>query len=219
MVPSVWLLLLAIVLLWLPRSWLRLGPKWASGRRRSGESRGSDPSQDPADGRIHFRREIGRLRNHLDLLRAAAGGLILAGFPGFESALSRFGFAPSTRELVVRGAVLLVGLLIQTVRWERGRLTFYPPVFYVGGIMFGLVSPLAALFAFILAWAVSPLLSPPAAFLTVHAGLVLVFSQVFAGGGLLPALVGASLGFLPVLLSLLAGKPLQLLSPRPARTT
>lgn len=138
------------------------------------------------------------------------------GFPGFESALSRLGLAATPRELAARSAVLLLGLLVQTLRWERGRFTFYPPVFYLGGLMFGLVSPMAAAFSFVMVWAFSAALVQPAAFLTVQGIFVAGFSLFFPGNGLLVGSVAGSLCFLPVLLSVLGGRPLQLLSPRPS---
>jgi hypothetical protein len=103
---------------------------------------------------------------------------------------------------------MLLGVLIQAVRVEKRRVTFYPPIFYLAGLSLSLCSPFGALFAFILIWAFNPMLRSASAFLTIYAALMVGFGMYFSGLGDKSTMLAGGLCFLPVLLSLLAQRPL-----------
>ncbi|HUR56698.1 MAG TPA: hypothetical protein VM029_03255 [Opitutaceae bacterium] len=215
--------LLAAVLLLFPRSWMRAGQVFFPRRRKT--PRGTNPNEPwrarvPGDPRLDFRREFTRFRNYIDLLRAAAGSLLIIGGMGLESCVA---VQADASPLAVKGALalrfgtILVGLLLQTVRLERGHVTFYPPVFYFAGLSIGLCHLTGAAFAFVMIWAVNPALSSAHAFLTMYALLVVAFGQLFAGRRDLMTIFAGLLCFLPVLLSLLTRRPLRVLSRKPTR--
>jgi hypothetical protein len=208
---------LGLALLWLPRQWLRRGAAFLR-RTSRGEKRSiTEPWRDrePGDPRVSFRVEISKFRNHVDLLRGGAGSLVLAGGMGLPAAISAAAGASSRatwQAMGVRAFVLMVGLLIQTVRREKGRLSFYPPIFYLAGISIGLCDVRGAAFAFVLIWAINAGLPNAQAFLTVYAVLMVVFGHFFAGRGDIAAVYAGVLCFMPVLLSLLAKRPLTVLT-------
>ncbi len=210
-------LLLAIIVLWLPRQWLRLGSVFKR-RRSSGSARAAQEpwnNREAGDPRLSLGTEFSKFRNYVDLIRAAGGSLALGGGLGMPASLGLAEGAPHSTGYVVlglRSLILLVGLLIQTVRYEKNHLTFYPPIFYLAGLSVGLVDPWAALFAFALIWAFNAMFGNAQAFLTLYAILVVVFGHYFAGKGDLSALYAGILCFLPVLLSLMANRPLVVFS-------
>ena len=218
-------LLFALFLLWFPRQWMRLGVAFFRRRLRSSERRratqepwNSRPSGDP---RVVFTEEFAKIRNYIDLLRASVGSLLLTGKMGLPAALEVGPEAGRNvaRVLFIATAVIpLVGLMIQTTRYERGRLTFYPPIFYLAGVTLGLCDWRAALFAFALIWAINPGIGSAQGFLLVYAALVMGFALLlFRSGGTLPAIVAGLLCFLPTLLSLLARRPLIIMSRKASR--
>lgn len=205
--------LLAVLLLLFPRAWLRHGPIFKR-RRRSGEkTRIVEPwrTTEVGDPHVTFRHELSQFRNYLDLLRAAVGSVLFSVVIGLAPCLSAPAGAPpsvSKKIMMVQWAIFLAGLLIQTVRIERQRVTFFAPIFYLAGLSIGLCGLTAGLFAFVLVWAFSPAMGNAQAFLTVYAGLIVVFAYFFGRGGNLSALYAGGLCFLPVLLSLLGKRPL-----------
>ena len=212
------LLLLGIALLWLPRGWMRRGTAVLQRRRRrAGASRIVEPwrEREHGDPRISFPKEYSKARNYVDLVRGAAGGLLLFGGLGLAPAITAAPAATRTmawQVLAIRGFILLVGLLIQTVQQRRQRVTFYPPIFYLAGLSFGLCDVRAAAFALVLIWAINPALPNAHAFLTVYALLLFIFGHFFAAQRDLRAPLAGVLCFLPVLLSLLANRPLLILT-------
>ena len=114
--------------------------------------------------------------------------------------------------LALRGGILLVGVLIQTLRWNKERLTFFPPIFYLTGLSFGLLKPWGALAAFLLVWTFNTGIGNAQGFLTIYAVLMMVFGSLFAGRRDNLVLLVSFLCFLPVLLSLLSNRPLVVLS-------
>ena len=216
-------LLLAITLLWFPRQWLRHSAAFFRRRRKSESSRIVEPwrEREAGDPRIGFAREFGKLRNYVDLLRGAAGSLALFGGMGVTPAVSADAGATPTigyQVMAIRAAVLVIGLLIQTVRIEKGRLTFYPPIFYLAGMSVGLCDYRGAIFAFALIWAINPALPNAQAFLTVYALLLVTFGHFFSRRSDMLVMYLSGLTFLPVLLSLLARRPLVILSRKAMRT-
>lgn len=215
--------LLALGLLLFPRQWLRAGATILRRRRRSG----SKPAivepwreRESGDPRLSFAREFTQFRNYLDLLRAAAGGLLLFGGMGVEASLSLAAGAPASAGktlLILRAALLLAGLIAQTIRIEHRRVTFYPPVFYLAGLSLALCGWKVALFAFALIWTFNAALGNAQAFLTIYAVLIAGFGFLFVGIRKPWVIYAALLAFLPVLLSLLLARPLQILTRKGSR--
>jgi len=203
-------LLLVLALLWYPRSWLKLGAVFGRRRHRKVET---EPwkTREVGDPRVRFTVEFAKFRNYVDLLRAGAGSIALFGALEIAPAIAPAAGAPrsvAAQVLGVRAAILLIGLLIQTVRYERKRLTFFPPIFYLGGLSIALCDVRGAAFAFMLIWVINAALPSPMAFLTVYALLLVTFGHFFAWAGDILAVYAGILCFTPVLLSLLGRRPL-----------
>ena len=219
-------LLLALGLLWFPRQWMRLGWSVWKRRRRSGEvviSRELDPwkTDEPGNRAVKFSAEFVKLRNHVDLLRATVGSVAVMGGFNIDASLAAAPTASHTvigEVLALRLAILLVGLLIQTVRYERHRLLFFAPIFFLFGLSNGLCGVETAGFAFVLIWAVNPMLKNPQSFLSVYALLVGGFGWFFLDSENAPPIAALVFCFLPVLLSMLAQRPLVLFTRKSTRT-
>lgn len=206
------LLLVALVLLWFPRQWMRAGLVFG-GRQRRHTSAKESWKREPGDPRLSFE-EFGKVRNYFDLLRGLAGGLALVGSHWIAPALAP---APGGGKLVlaVQIGALLIGLLIQVVRKERGRVSFYAPIFYLAGVTVCLCGHWAALFAFILVWAVNAMFGNAEAFLSFYAVLLVGFSLLFRETSHLLLASAALLAFTPVLLALLCRRPLVVFTRKP----
>ncbi|HVU33263.1 MAG TPA: hypothetical protein VHE61_07500 [Opitutaceae bacterium] len=204
---------LAVVLLWVPRSWLRLGLVIRRHRRH----RSSAPVAPSRDGSsLSFGREFRRSRNYYDLLRSAAGTLVLLGGWGMQGAVRvASAAARPSQVLAVEAGVLMIGVLLQTVRFERHRFSLAAPVFYLGGVGMITTTPWAGVCAFVIAWALSPIVPNAQGFLSILALGDGAFGVLFRGLGMWP-LLAVTLCFLPVLLSLLARRPLMVFSHRAA---
>jgi hypothetical protein len=206
-------LLLAIALLWFPRHWLRVGSIFKHRRSAAATRSASEPwnSREPGDPRVRFGAEFAKFRNYVDLLRAAVGSLAFVGGFGIPACLAVAEGAPKSTGyavIAIRSLILLIGLLIQTVRREKRKITFYPAIFYIAGLSLGLADPWSALFAFALIWATNALYSGAQGFLTMYAVFILGFGHLLARRGDLSVVYAAILCFVPVLLSLLANRPL-----------
>lgn len=218
-------LLVGLLLLWFPRQWMRLGLSVGTRRRRTGGK--ADQLQpwerrEPGDPRISFRLEFSKVRNYVDLLRAAAGGLAIVGGFGIQASLAPGGEGqalPAWQVLALQATILGLGVLTQILRYERRHVSLYPPIFYLSGLSLGLCSAWPALFAFVLIWGLNPMLGGPQGFLSLYALLLLVFGVLFRTHGLTLPMVASGLFFLPVLLSLLARRPLVNLTRKPAPPT
>ncbi len=218
--------LLAVALLWFPRQWMRLGRALGKRRKRRAdvERRDEEPwkADEPGSSTVKLVAEAKKPRNYVDLLRGAAGSVALIGGFELQASVSAPANAPVLLNYEVLGlqlAVLLAGLLIQTVRYERGRLLFFAPIFFLCGMSIGLCGWKVALFAFALIWAVNPMLKNPQGFLTIYAFTLAVFGVLFRGVGDKLSIVIAVFSFLPVLLSLMAQRPLVLFTRRGTRET
>jgi hypothetical protein len=211
-------LLIAVVILWFPRQWLRLGFVFNK-RRRSGDNvrAASEPwnTREPGDPRVRFVVEFSKFRNYVDLLRAGTGSIALAGGFGISPVFTLQEGAPRTALWTViglRSFILLVGLLVQTVRYEKRKFTFYPPIFFIAGLSLGLCQLNAEVAAFTLIWAVHIMFSGPQGFLMVYAVFIVGFGHLFSRQGDLSVILAGLLCFLPTLLSLLANRPLVIFS-------
>lgn len=210
-------LLLAIALLWFPRQWLRLGSVFKRRRSTNAVRAAQEPwnKREPGDPQMSFASEFSKFRNYIDLLRAGAGSLALWGGLGITASLGVAEGAPRNTGyavIVVRSLIMLIGLLVQTVRYENRRLTFYPPIFYLAGLTIGLSGYKTALFAFALIWAINGAFGSALGFLFIYAMLVVAFGFAFAGGVGVPGVLAGVFCFLPGLLSLLANRPLVVFS-------
>ncbi len=216
------LLLLGILLLWFPRRWMRFGTVIKPRRRRRNTSPGwkSDPwnRQEPGDPRINVRIEFTKPRNFIDFFRAGVGTLVVLGaydlLPGLTVAAGA-GALAARQLLVIKLLILLVAVLIQTVRVEERRLSFFAPVFFLTGLSIGLCGPWAALFALLLVWSVSPMFANAQAFLVAYALLLGGFGVMFRSVSLTYVGTAAGLCFLPVLLSLLTKRRLGVFTRKP----
>ncbi len=203
--------LFALLLLWFPRQWLRLGGKVIRFRsRRNRRYSESGRSREPGDQTVRFGEEVRKDKNFIDFFRAAVGGVALVGWegavdPSLQALEPRVDDSIHWIYWVILG-VLLIGVLVQTFRYE-GRFSLFPALFYLSGLSIALSGLSAALFALILVWAINLALPSALAFLTVYALLLMVFGVLFVGMEPLPVFA-ALLCFLPALLSLLLRRSL-----------
>lgn len=209
-------LLLGGILLWFPRQWMRLG-KVIGGRerRRSGVV---EPwrQREPGDPHLSFS-EFRKARNYFDFLRAAAGGLAILGSHVIEPALvaARGDRQHALQALAIELAIVVIGTLIQVIRYERRRVSFYAPIFYLAGLSVALCGPWPALFAFILVWALNAMLGNAEAFLTMYGVVLAAFGYFFMDVPRILPSVALGLCLVPVLLALLARKPLVVFTRKP----
>lgn len=197
-------LLIAVAMLWFPRQWLRTGARVLKKRRKPDgamERLAGMGARDPEDKSVQPSREFANFRNYIDLFRALAGGY----------SLIQFAFVASGEEagetmFILQGAILLVAVLIQTIRFD-GRISFFAPIFYFVGLSVGATGHYAGLFAFLLVLAINPVIPNPRMFLTAYGLLLLPFGLAFGAALDLLGLT-AGLLLLPPLLSLLSKRPL-----------
>lgn len=211
MLVNIPLLLIAVALLWFPRTWMRRGGSlWRSKKHGNSRSTGSlDGSS------VSARREFAKPRNYYDLFRAAAGTLALVGGFGVDAALRNDPHAAhshATQILGLQAAILLVAVLLQTVRFER-RLSLSAPLFFVSGVLIMTCLPWAAVCGFVIAWLLTPIAPNVGGFLMIQAIVILPLQYALAG--VVPiALFAVALSLLPVLLSLLTRRPLTVFTRR-----
>lgn len=214
-------LLSGLLLLWFPRRWMRFGAV-IGGRRKIAPRTNVEPwrRREPGDPRLNAREEFGKVRNYFDLFRGMTGALAIMGGFGIVAGLAP---APGSGRLVanqvfaLQVGLMLVGLLIQTIRVENGRLSFFAPIFYLAGVSVAFCGPWAALFAFCLVWSVNGMFGNAQAFMAVYAVLLAGFGILFRWGSVRMAVVPAVLCLLPVLASLLARRRLGAFTRKPAQ--
>ncbi len=206
-------LALAVLMLWFPRQWLRLGGRLFKRRHKHRdklEQFAADEARDPEDKSVRLGKELTSKRNWLDLIRAAAGSFSLTLF-SFELAVRS-----NEVRLTVLGLQVLVclsGLLVQCIRREE-KVSYFAPIFYLIGLSLGLPDKYyPALFALLLVLAINPVIPNPRVFLAVFALLMLPFGVLF-GAELIRLIATVVLVCLPSLISLLAGRPLVIYSKR-----
>ena len=195
-IVNYWLLPVALLVLWVPRQWLRYGGKLISipQPRRPGRD-----ERDSRDESLKFSAAFAKPRNWVDFLRALGGGLAIC-YMCFEPAPDA-PRAVDTQIFVVQCVILGLAILIQTIRIEN-RLTLVAPIFFLMGLSFGLVGWKAALFACVAIWTINLVLPSVSVFLVVFGALQLCFGLLFGSRLSLPAsILAASLAMAPVLLS------------------
>lgn len=217
-------LALGVLLLWFPRQWMRRGVALLQRRRRSakGAERIVEPWKDrePGDPRVNARVEFVKFRNYIDLFRGVAGSLVIWGGLGIAPAIEVAEGAArgaSWKVLGIRAGITVVGVLIQSLRFERGRVSFFPPIFFLSGLSVGLCGYRGAAFAFVGIWAINVALPNSLSFLFAYAGLLVAFGFAFGRLGSLPVLLAGVVTFMPALLSLLANRPLMIYTRKGSR--
>jgi hypothetical protein len=210
-------LVFALMLLWLPRQWLRVGGRVLHRRPRvHATGRDSNPrhQRQPGDRSLWLREELVKGRNYLDLLRGSIGGWTVMHF--CFSLPPETNAPPSGRGalLALQTAIFVVAVLIQMIRWY-GKISLFAPVFFLLGLTAGICSWQVALFAAVLVWALNCALPNPEAFLFVQAIALGGFSYLFLGTITLATLLGAAVVFLPVVVSLLTKERLMVKTRRP----
>lgn len=205
-------LLLAVVLLWFPRQWLRLGKRVFARRRRHKdglEQFAESRARDPEDKSVRLGIELRSKRNWMDLARAAVGSVCLMEF-SFASAEAAEGAQHAVLALQV--FVALIGTLVQCIRREE-KVSYFAPIFYLVGVGAGLGAPYPALFSLLLVLAINPVLPNPRVFLSVFGLLMLPFGLLFREDFVRVG-AAAALVCVPPLISVLAARPLVIYSKR-----
>jgi hypothetical protein len=211
-------LLLAVVLLWFPRQWLRFGRAavrrlrwWPRARRRSVPG----AVREPGDTRLKAGEEFAKPRNYIDFFRALVGGLLLVGNAAWaiEPALrvdpaATLGGQEGALLGWVRMALLLIAVLIQFIRYEN-RFTLYAPIFFLGGLGIALCGLHAGMLAVLTVWVMNASLPlTPAGFLSVYALLVFMLGLLFRGAADANVIFAGTVSLLPVVISLLSRRSL-----------
>ena len=199
MITHIWLLLIAVLLLWIPRQWLRYGGKVVSLPERS---KAAKDIRDANDVSLQLRDEILKPRNWVDFFRAVAGGIAVYAVC-FEGAPKGTG----TLVYSIQIAVLVIAVLIQTMRIEQ-RMTLVAPVFFILGLSFGLIGWKAAVFACVTIWVANLLLPSAGIFLFVFALTEAVFFRVVGRFSMKTAILAAILTLLPLLFSAVTNRRL-----------
>ncbi|PTX94571.1 hypothetical protein DB354_12620 [Opitutus sp. ER46] len=162
---------------------------------------------------LDARREFARAHNYYDFARAALGtlALLVAFGGGGEGPLGHLAGTQARDPLLVQAAILGVAVLVQTISWPRGRMTLAAPVFFLAGATIAFHLPVAGVCAFAMAWIMSPVVPNAQGFLVVQTVVLCVLGAVLHGLNL-ATMISVGLCFLPVFLSLLARRPLLVLS-------
>jgi hypothetical protein len=216
-------LLLGIALLWFPRQWLRRVPALLKRRRRSkGSERIMEPWKDrePGDPKVNPRVELTKFRNYVDLVRAAAGSLLIWGGFGWAAALGVAADAPRSagmQVLAIKCGIMTVGLVLQALRYEKIRISFFPPIFFLAGLSVGVCGYKAAAFAFLAVWALNTGPGNAQAFMSVYAIVLILFGGLFGGFMRPQVYLPGVLALLPVLLSLMSNRPLMIFTRKGSR--
>ncbi len=220
-----YLLVTALILLFFPRQWLRAGRKATRKLRwlRRSRSHTKDPTQirEPGDTRLRFGEEFTKPRNYIDFLRGLGGGLVILGNKDWEIASCfqmPIDHVPETGQIdvlmYVRMAILLLAVIVQFIRYE-GRMTYYAPIFFLGGLGFALCGFSAGFFAFVVGWTMNSAMPlTPTGFLSAYALLIFMLGLIFRGVSDYFVMFAGIVSFLPVLVSLLARRSLAMFNKR-----
>ncbi len=203
-----WLLSFAVLLLWFPRQWLRFGGTILTLPSRPPVDKNL---RDTKDVSLHLIDELFNLRNWIDLLRAFAGSIAVFGMrigtAHIPGCFERMQGAPKgTADIIfsIQCVVFLITILVQMTRNFQDRVTLVAPVFFIFGLSFGIIGPLAAVFACIAVWVVNLLLPSSGVFLLVFAVLEVLFAKFLSSGVnayTRTLIMAVALAIMPVLLS------------------
>lgn len=203
-------LIVGLVLLWTPRSVLRLGKPRKTRTRRSSlkKSDGSMQNRLFGDHSVWVSEEFAHLRNWLDFGRALGGGLaVMSLLPMLlEQAIGVEWASPKMVTFGVQAVILAAAVVIQMIRVEE-RLVLFAPIFFVLGLSFAIVGWKAAAIGFVAIWALNLVIPNPAVFMGAY-GLMMVVLSVFLGADLKFAGLIAALSMGPPLIAALSGRRL-----------
>jgi MFS family permease len=207
MLRDIIILIIGLLLLWIPRSWLRLG-KPEKTRKRTVVTGGPRRDRLSGDHSLWIEEEFRHGRNWMDFGRALAGScavvttlpVLLAHFVGAP------GVSMTNVAFLTFAVVLMVSVVIQMLRVEE-RFMLYPPIFFILGLAFAVVGWKAAIIGFVAIWAINLVLPNPALFLAVYAAGITVVG-VFFGSGMKPTLLMAGLAIIPPMVSVLSRRRL-----------
>lgn len=196
-------LLVGLLLLWIPRGWLRLGKPTATVKRRPNRDEEVKRQRQPSDHSLWIGDEFSRIRNWLDLFRGMAGSFaVVTTLPGLTTQLLAVTGASDTKlVLILSAGIFVAATTIQMIRMEE-RLSLTPPIFFLAGISFAVVGPQTALIAFIAIWAINAALPNPSIFLSVYATLVILLG-IALGAGVSESLVMSGLFIFPPFIAVL----------------
>ena len=192
MLREIVFLAIGLVLLWTPRSWLRLG-KPNKTRKRTAVTGGPRRDRLPGDHSLWIEEEFMRGRNWLDFGRAMAGSMaVVTIVPVLLTELvAAPGISMTNVAFITQAVILLTAVVIQMLRVEE-RFMLYPPIFFVQGLALAVVGWKAAIIGFVSIWAINLVLPNPGLFLAVYAAGITVLG-VFFGSGMKPTLLMAIL--------------------------
>lgn len=176
-------LLTGLLLLWLPRGWLRVGKPSVTKKQRLNRDEEVERQRQPSDHSLWIGDEFKRLRNWLDLFRGLAGGAaVLYSLPILVDRLLGVPGGTETKLVLgLTGGLFLASTIIQMVRIEE-RLSLTPPIFFLTGISFALLGPKTGLIAFVGIWAINVALPNPSIFMSVYGTMIILFGIVLGAG-------------------------------------
>jgi hypothetical protein len=213
-IADVWLLSLSLILLWLPRRWLRLGPNFVA-KANPRPSRRKRINREPGDDSLRLRDDTKKPRNWLDLTRGCVGAFIVQHVCLREP----FDGTPNVGGWIfaLQCAIFVAALLIQMHRPED-RLTLTAPVFFIGGLCVGVLGWLPGLFAVVAICVTNLVLPGPTVFLLLFSALLGMFGLLLSSGPWWEIALAAGLSLLPVIVSLMAERKLMQLGQRAKST-
>jgi hypothetical protein len=195
--------LIGLVLLWLPRSWLRLGKPVGTRKRRLNRDEEVKRQRQPSDHSLWAGDEFRRVRNWLDLLRGVAGGVaVVSTLPVLVTELMAVPGGGDTKlTWALTAGICLAATVIQMIRVEE-RFSLTPPIFFLAGLAFALVGPKVALIAFVAVWAINIALPNPSTFMVVYGALIIALGTGL-GANRLNMVLMAGLFILPPFVAVL----------------
>lgn len=208
------ILTLSILLLWIPRPWIRWGRLGGGAKAPALDPGPSEPQpkrrrrkssairiEYALDYRLELMRELKDPYNWIDFFRAvvAGYGLLAASIKGVE--LVNIPLAESGPIIGTQVVVLIIAVLCQMLYFHKG-VVFYAPLFFIQGLMFGVVDWRVGLLTMLGTWTISPLLVTAAPFLAVMGCAAAAFGALLKVPWVY-VLMALGISLWPVLLSIL----------------
>lgn len=201
-VQNILFLTCALLLLLIPRGWLRFGGRvTAKPPRKYNQAK---VERDPYDHTVNPVAEAVKPRNWLDLFRGMVGAGVL--FYVAEDYAGEATLASSNLFSWVIAALTLA-VVAQMIRLQ-GRLGLFAPIFFLQGINLGVNGAVVGLIVMLGAWALSPVLPSAGALLFVQGAAALILCFLLSDANPAYGLMVAGLTWLPVLVSILMRKRL-----------
>jgi hypothetical protein len=196
-------LLVGLTLLWLPRSWLRLGKPTGTRKKLLNRDEEVKRQRQPSDHSLWIGDEFGHFRNWVDLTRGFAGAIAVAVFlgPMVDAIIAVEGASSSKLIFVLSAGIYFAAITIQMIRIEE-RMSLTPPIFFLFGMAFAILGPGVGLIAFIAIWSVNIALPNASVFLGVYATIIVALGTML-GSGRLNTVLMAALALFPPLVAVL----------------